>query len=71
MVMQMRKDKCYPGRGKWMKIPLLLENVGKMSLNYLGTLERVTTISIKVSVANFEVKMLVAEIKQNNTASKI
>ena len=25
----MRGDKCYPGRGKWVKIPLLPENVGK------------------------------------------
>ena len=38
MVMQMRWDKCYPGREKWVKIPLLPENVGKKSLNYLGTL---------------------------------
>ena len=29
MVMQMRGDKCYPGREKWIKIPLLPENVGK------------------------------------------
>ena len=46
MVMQMREDKCYPGIGKWVKIPLLPENVRKRSLNYLGTLrtlERVTT----------------------------
>ena len=43
----MRGDNCYPGRGKWVKIPLLPENVGKRSLNYLGTLgtlERVTTV---------------------------
>ena len=47
MVMKLRGYKCYPGRGKWVKIPLLPENVGKRSLNYLGTLgtlERVTTI---------------------------
>ena len=43
MVMKMRKDKGFPGRGKWVKIPLLPEHVGKRSLNYLGTLERVTT----------------------------
>ena len=51
MVMQMRGDKCYPGRGKWVKIPLLPENAGKRSLNYLGTLgtlERVTTTSLYV-----------------------
>ena len=49
MVMQIRGDKCYPGRAKWVKIPLLPENVGKRSLNYLrtlGTLERVTTIML-------------------------
>ena len=38
MVMQMTEDKCYPGRGKWVKIPLLPENEDKRSLNYLGTL---------------------------------
>ena len=45
--MQMRGDKFYPGRGKWVKIPLLPENVGKRSLNFLGTLgtlERVMTL---------------------------
>ena len=42
MVMQMRGVKRYPGRGKRVKIPLLPENVGKRSPNYLGTLERVT-----------------------------
>ena len=44
---KMRGDKCCTGRGKQVKIPLLPENVGKRSLNYLGTLgtlERVTTI---------------------------
>ena len=44
MVIQMRGDKCYLGKGKRMKIPLLTENVVKRSLNYLRTLERVTTI---------------------------
>ena len=34
-----------PRQGKWVKIPLLPENVGKRSLNYLGTLERVMTAS--------------------------
>ena len=43
MVMQLRGDKCYPGRGKWVKIPLLPENVGK---GVLTTLERVTTCAI-------------------------
>ena len=40
MVMQMRGDNCYPGRGKRVKIPLLPENVGNRSLNfnYLGSL---------------------------------
>ena len=33
MVMQMRGDKCYPGWGKWVKIPLLSENVDKRSVN--------------------------------------
>ena len=46
MVMKMRGDKCYPGRGKWLKIPLLPENVGKSSLNYFGTLERLTPVTI-------------------------
>ena len=35
----MRGDKCYPDRGKWMKIPLLPENVDKRSDNNLGTLK--------------------------------
>ena len=39
----MRGEKCCPCRRKRVKIPLLPENVGKRSLNYLGTLERVTT----------------------------
>ena len=55
MVMQMRGDKCYPGRGKWVKIPLLPENAGKRSLNYLGTLgtlERVMTLWFKTFVLN-------------------
>ena len=39
----MRGDKCYPGRGKWVKIPLLSENVDKRSVNDLGTHWRVTT----------------------------
>ena len=43
MVMQMGGDKCCPGWGKWVKIPFLPENVGKRSINYFGTLERVTT----------------------------
>ena len=55
--MQMRGDKFYPGRGKWVKIPLLPENVGKRSLNYLGTLgtlERVTTVYVLVIlIANY------------------
>ena len=29
---------CYPGRGKWAKIPLLPNNVGKRSANDLGTM---------------------------------
>ena len=29
--MRMRGDKCYPDRGKWVKIPLLPENVDKRS----------------------------------------
>ena len=54
MVMQIRGDKCYPGRGIWVKIPLLPENVGKRSLNYLrtlGTLERVTTMPYSQSTS--------------------
>ena len=49
-VMKMRGDECCPGRGKWVKIPLLPENVGKRSLNYLGTLERLTTNTLQVTV---------------------
>ena len=55
MVMQMRGDKCYPGRGKWMKIPLLPENVGNRSVNNLGTLRRVTTFNNK---ARFKFKII-------------
>ena len=33
MVMKMREDKCHPGRGKRVKIPLLPHNVGKKSVN--------------------------------------
>ena len=33
MVMKMRGDKCHPGRGKRVKIPLLPNNVGKKSAN--------------------------------------
>ena len=29
MVMQMRGEKLYPGMGKWVKIPLLPENVAR------------------------------------------
>ena len=31
MIMKMRGDKCHPGRGKRVKIPLLPNNVGKKS----------------------------------------
>ena len=46
MVMQMRGDKCNPGRGKWVKIPLLPEMKEKGVLTTSEpseTLERVTT----------------------------
>ena len=43
MAMKMRGDKCCPGRGKWVKIPILPENIDKRSVNNLGTLQRVTT----------------------------
>ena len=33
MIMKMRGDKCPPGRGKRVKIPLLPKNVGKKSAN--------------------------------------
>ena len=39
MVMKMRRDKCHPGRGKRVKIPLIPNNVGKKSVNH----DRVTT----------------------------
>ena len=32
MVMQLRGYKCYLGRGKWVKIPILSENVDKRSV---------------------------------------
>ena len=32
----MRGDKCHPGRGKRVKIPLLPNNVGKKSANDAG-----------------------------------
>ena len=32
----MRGDKCHPGRGKGVKIPLLPNNVGKKSANDMG-----------------------------------
>ena len=40
----MRGDKCYPARGKWVKIPLSQENVGKRSVNDLGTNWLVTIV---------------------------
>ena len=40
MVMQFRGDKCYSGRGKWQKIPLLPGNEPS------ETLERVTTVRV-------------------------
>ena len=36
MIMRMRRDKCHPGRGKRVKIPLLPNNVGKKSVNDTG-----------------------------------
>ena len=36
MIMKMRGDKCHRGRGKRGKIPLLLNNVGKKSVNDVG-----------------------------------
>ena len=36
MVMKMRGNKCHPGRGKRVKIPLLTNNVGKKSTNNAG-----------------------------------
>ena len=36
MIMKMRGDKCHPGRGKRVKIPLLPNNVGKKSVNEVG-----------------------------------
>ena len=36
MIMKMRGDKCHPGRGKRVKIPLLPNNVGKKSANDAG-----------------------------------
>ena len=34
--MKMRGDKCHPDRGKRVKIPLLPNNVGKLSVNNAG-----------------------------------
>ena len=34
MVMQMRGEKLYPGRGKWVTIPLLPENVPQNHLEH-------------------------------------
>ena len=36
MIMKMRGDKCHPGRGKRVKIPLLPNNEGKKSVNDVG-----------------------------------
>ena len=36
MIMKMRGDKCHPGRGKRVKIPLLPNNVGKKSAGDAG-----------------------------------
>ena len=36
MIMKMRVDKCHPGRGKRVKIPLLPNSVGKKSANDAG-----------------------------------
>ena len=36
MVIKMRGDKCHTGRGKRVKIPLLLNHVGKKSANGAG-----------------------------------
>ena len=36
MVMKMSGDKCHPGRGKRVKIPLLPNNLGKKSFNNAG-----------------------------------
>ena len=36
MIMKMRGDKCHPGRGKRVKIPLIPNNVGKKSANDMG-----------------------------------
>ena len=47
----MRGDKCYPGNGKRVKIPLLPENVGKGVLTTSEpseTLERVMTPTIQI-----------------------
>ena len=53
MVMQMRGDKCYPGRGKWVKIPFLSENVDKRSVNKPETLERVMAVMSLSELASF------------------
>ena len=36
MIMKMRGDKCHPGRGKRVKIPLLPNIVGKKNVNDAG-----------------------------------
>ena len=36
MIMKMRGDKCHPGRGKRVKIPLLPNNVGNKIVNGPG-----------------------------------
>ena len=45
MVMPMRRDKCYPGRGNGLKIPLLPE---KFTSEPSRTLERVATADIQI-----------------------
>ena len=37
MVMLNKRGQMLPGRGTWVKIPLLLENVAKRSVNNLWT----------------------------------
>ena len=49
-----KRGQVLPRKGKWVKIPLLPENVGKRILNYLGTLEMVTTNRYILMMVYFE-----------------
>ena len=47
----MKRDKCHPSRGKWVKIPISSENADKRGVNNLGANWRVTTPSTLKTIA--------------------